>query len=261
MANRRMIARNVAKSKKLAKVSFKAESLWHRGHPFLDDFGCMSADPEEFRATVIPMGKNGKQIPLTIIEGVINELAEVGLIEICECEERRCMHYPKFEEFNTVKTDREPKSDCLDSNGFQRIPTVSLNLTKPNLTKPNIGDSDFEELWKTYPRKIGKQKASKCYQTRLKEGASHSLLLKASTNYARYVKSEKVEEKYIKHPATFLGPDKPYEDFINIVIEVVENCGTCKHGPAGATAYCIVANKSVERKDAKCRKYETGGDL
>ncbi len=34
MANRRMIARNVATSKKLSKVSFTAEALYYRGLPF-----------------------------------------------------------------------------------------------------------------------------------------------------------------------------------------------------------------------------------
>ena len=137
MANRRMIARNVATSKKLSRVSFMAEALYYRGLPFLDDAGVMTADLYVFRATVIPLGKHYRQISITRIDRALNELVDVGLIGFCECDSKRCMQYNNFNKFQTIKKDREPKIDCKDSKGFHGIPPDSPNLTKPNLTKPN----------------------------------------------------------------------------------------------------------------------------
>ena len=138
MANRRMLARNVAMSRKLSLISFAAEALYHRGLPFTDDNGVMVADLEEYRATVIPMGKNGRRISLAKLESILRELGDIELIYFCDrCKKKVCLQYNNFSSFQTMKTDRKLKTDCLDSKGFQRIPMDSLNLTKPNLTKPN----------------------------------------------------------------------------------------------------------------------------
>ena len=153
-----MIARNVATSKKLSSVSFMAESLYYRGLPFLDDAGVMTADLYVFRATVIPLGKNNKQISITKVDKALNELAEAGLVDFCKCDSKRCMQYTNFGKFQTMKKDRDPKIDCLDSNGFHRIPPVSLNLTKPNLTEPNVTlDNDFSNLCQQWQEEIEMQ--------------------------------------------------------------------------------------------------------
>lgn len=143
MANRRMIARNVATSKKLSAVSFMAEALYYRGLPFLDDAGVMSADPEEFRAIVIPMGKRGRQLSIKQIEQAMEELNAQGLVGFCECEKKKCLQYTNFGRFQTMKKDRTPQVDCSDSNGFHGIPQeTSRTRPEPNLTKPNLTESE-----------------------------------------------------------------------------------------------------------------------
>jgi hypothetical protein len=114
-----MISRRAALSSKLSLVSFQAEALYHRGHAFLDDAGRMTADLEDYRATIIPKGKRGKAIPLSQVQSVIDELFGVGLIGLCECPGKRCMEYAKFSEFNIIKKDRNPQIDCLEPVGFQ----------------------------------------------------------------------------------------------------------------------------------------------
>lgn len=112
MASKRMIARKVALSKKLSAVKWHTECLYYRGLPFLDDAGRLTADPEEYRGVLIPLGKGGRAVPLATIEASINELYRVGLIGLCECPGKRCMEYRKFDEFNTVRSDRTPQVDC-----------------------------------------------------------------------------------------------------------------------------------------------------
>ena len=71
---------------------------------------------------------------------------------------------------------------------------------------------EFESFWSIYPRKIGKHKAYKCWNTLL-ETTTEIPIMQATGNYAEYTKDR--EQQFIQYPATFLGPSKAYEDFID----------------------------------------------
>ena len=73
-------------------------------------------------------------------------------------------------------------------------------------------DADFEEWWGVYPRKIGKPAARMAWNARLKEGVSLEDLQAALTNYL--TECEGQDDKFIKHPSTFLGKRQGYEDFL-----------------------------------------------
>ena len=74
-------------------------------------------------------------------------------------------------------------------------------------------DVHFETFWENYPRKISRTRTLSVWKTRVKEGIKPTDLIKAAENYATY--NQDKEPQYIKHPATFLGPSKAYEDFID----------------------------------------------
>lgn len=90
--------------------------------------------------------------------------------------------------------------------------------------KNNIYSVDFESFWKCYPRHVGKAKAYRNYQTRIKEGYRIDDLKQAAENYAAACARNKTEEKFIQHAATFLGPDRPLDDYL----ETVENTAVCE---------------------------------
>jgi hypothetical protein len=96
---------------------------------------------------------------------------------------------------------------------------LNLNLNSNlNLNKSNapVGYSDeFKNFWNEYPRKIDKGKAFKQWIKRVKDGAKVEDLILAAKNYASYCKSAKKQMEYVKHPATFIGPDKSFEDYIH----------------------------------------------
>ena len=72
---------------------------------------------------------------------------------------------------------------------------------------------DFEAFWSAYPRRIEKRRAFRAWQARLREGIAPETLISCARNYAEYVLLKDTAECYIKHPATFLGPDRPFEDW------------------------------------------------
>jgi hypothetical protein len=73
---------------------------------------------------------------------------------------------------------------------------------------------EFELFWAVYPRKIEKKKAFGSWNARLKEKIQPDAMIRAAENYAQICKG--AEEKFIKYPPTFLGRDKPYEEYISM---------------------------------------------
>jgi hypothetical protein len=244
MASKRMVSRRSAISKKIARISWQADALYHRTLAFLDDAGRITADPEDYRAQVIPKGKYGKAVPLTRIESIIQELYQAGLIGLCECPGGRCMEYKDFGKFNIIRSDREKQVECKEPVGFhwmswndktcESAPILTeVNLTKPNLTAQGAEgySPEFESFWKLYPRKIEKPKAFKCWQARLKEGEKPTRLKVCADNYAGTCIALKTEPQFIKHPATFLGRDRPYEDYrVSVPVEIEEPVKTDING-------------------------------
>ena len=72
----------------------------------------------------------------------------------------------------------------------------------------------FEQIWKAYPRKKEKAAAYKVYKARLSDGFSEDELETAVKRYADECKKLHTEERYIKHAATFLGPNTPFVDYL-----------------------------------------------
>ncbi|WP_238457011.1 hypothetical protein [Desulforamulus putei] len=102
-------------------------------------------------------------------------------------------------------------------------------IRKDNNPVNNTYTQEFEEFYAEYPRKIEKRKAFKAFQARLKEGVNPGDLILAAQNYREYCLTHGTEPKYIKHPATFLGPNKPYEDWINPAVETQLNVPKAWH--------------------------------
>jgi len=107
------------------------------------------------------------------------------------------------------------------SKGTER--NIKETLKKGKEKETCVYDTFFEKFWTVYPRKVEKQRAYRCWKTRIREGLSEGLtmeglvrdLVNAAYNYANECKRQNTQQRYIKHAATFLGPDKPYLDWIN----------------------------------------------
>lgn len=70
----------------------------------------------------------------------------------------------------------------------------------------------FEEFWTIYPRKIGKKAAYKAWRAQLQKGRTCDVLIRAAEVYA--AATQDIEEKYILHPSTFLGPHDRWLDYV-----------------------------------------------
>lgn len=108
--------------------------------------------------------------------------------------------------------------DVSEDVSAENLRSSKLSGADSDQTRENRKDpkhtEEFEKIWSVYPRKKEKTKARKAFMARLKEKHKAEDMYKAVINYAKYCKVENIEERYIKHLSTFLGPNVPYEDYI-----------------------------------------------
>lgn len=72
---------------------------------------------------------------------------------------------------------------------------------------------DFDEIYKSYPRKAGKKKGIDICKRHIKTEESFSQLKRAVENYGRICAEHGTDSKYIKHFSTFMNC---WEDFVDI---------------------------------------------
>ena len=73
-------------------------------------------------------------------------------------------------------------------------------------------ESDFEEMWKIYPRKVGKKDAFKHYKAAIKNGTTNEQIRQGIENYNAWLKA-KNETEYIKHGSTFFSKEAWNDDY------------------------------------------------
>lgn len=70
---------------------------------------------------------------------------------------------------------------------------------------------DFEELWKIYPNKKGKQKAFTSYKKAIKEGTAKEAIKQGIESYNQEIDLKRTEKRFIKHGSTWFS-NKGWED-------------------------------------------------
>jgi hypothetical protein len=93
--------------------------------------------------------------------------------------------------------------------------SLSSPKDKENLNNKSCGyPPEFEEFWTQYPRRISKADAFRVwFRITKKEKVDPNLILEAVNGYVSRIKKDGTEEKYVKHPATFLNADR-WRDFL-----------------------------------------------
>ena len=90
---------------------------------------------------------------------------------------------------------------------------VKENVTSNELTRVNDKEinkesqlkNDFEELWKLYPRKRGKEAAYKAYKKAIKEGATNEEIRQGIMNLIEDIRKNRTEERFIPYGSTFFN--------------------------------------------------------
>jgi hypothetical protein len=144
MAHGRMLDKRLSQSKKLGLVSDKARTLYFMIYPHLDREGRIAFDDlEDLKEEIIPRFKDWN---LKKIATSLNELADIGLIQLYPNSHRIAMEFYKFNEFQIgLRRDREAESKISppqkDDENCRILPlsyNLSSSLEEDKLSKVKL---------------------------------------------------------------------------------------------------------------------------
>lgn len=115
---------------------------------------------------------------------------------------------------NDITLYQNVKDNNTFNNTFNNTSNNSIKNNK-KINKKDQLEAEFEELWKTYPRKLGdKKKAKKSYIEAVKKGeATYEAVKYGIEMYIKYNEYHNVAEEYIKHGSTWFNQHCWNNDF------------------------------------------------
>lgn len=103
-----------------------------------------------------------------------------------------------------IVEDETPSDTLIDIPVSQELAITTPKA--PVKAKKSSGyTDDFENFWRTYPRRIEKKSAFKAWKVALKKGATADEITAGAARYAKYRAGE--PEQYTKHPSTWLNQE------------------------------------------------------
>lgn len=73
--------------------------------------------------------------------------------------------------------------------------------------------AEFNEIWKAYPRKAGKQKALAAYIRARKKGTTAAEVAQGIEDYKQFIQRNKIAPQYVKHGATWFSNQSWGDDY------------------------------------------------
>ena len=211
MAERRMFAKTIVTSDAFLDMPPTARCLYFTLAMFADDDGFVN-NPKSIMRQV---GSTTDDMNILIAKKFVL-VFESGVIVI---KHWKIHNYIQADRYHPTKYQDEMSTLMLDENkaytqmDTQCIHDVSKMDTEARLeigkskSKDSIGKSilseEFEELWKLYPKKQGKQSAYKAYEKARKEGVTYEEVKNGIKAYTEFVKGK--DPQYIKMGSSFFN--------------------------------------------------------
>lgn len=115
---------------------------------------------------------------------------------------------------NALSSDNINALNADNINALSSDTLASETNAKQKIDLKQI-ENDFEEVWKIYPKKQGKEAAKKAYIKARKAGTSNLEIIKGLTQYKLFIQANNTADKYIKHGSTWFN-QKCWEDDYSI---------------------------------------------
>lgn len=94
--------------------------------------------------------------------------------------------------------------------------TVAGEVDRKEVDKPHVLDEPFARFWQVYPRtrlNVSKKEAVKSFRKAVQDGADPEAIVLAATRFAAYCTQQRIEERHIAMPTTWLNQAR-YESFL-----------------------------------------------
>ena len=126
-------------------------------------------------------------------------------------------HPNDFSQGGVVHRVENLQTNALSSNNINALSSNTLaseTNAKQKIDLKQI-EKDFEEVWKIYPKKQGKENAKKAYIKARKAGTSNCEIVAGLLRYIDFIKANRTEDRYIKHGSTWFN-QKCWDDDYSI---------------------------------------------
>jgi hypothetical protein len=137
---------------------------------------------------------------------------------------------------NLLSTSCQPAANLLSTTKEEGSNTVK-KVRKKKDTYPEL----FEQFWNTYPRQIDRSQAVAKWNAQINKKSDPQQMITAAYNYMVYVSAEGTEERYMKHPKTFLNGET-WKEFIEPKIILTT--------PSTRKPYQSKADRAEEQRNA-----------
>lgn len=219
----RIIKDSITKSEKISELTDFQFRLWVHLITYVDDYGRGDARPAIIRGACFPLRD---RMTNKDIEKGLADLAGAGCVGLYKVDGKPYLYFPNWEKHQRVrqKVSKCPAPEDCDeelqdaANGGelpQDAARIQSRIQNPEsesrIQNPNTREArgaGFEEFWKAYPRKEGKQKARQAFE---KVTVPLETLLQAVERQKTSAQWTKDGGQFIPHPATWLN-GKRWED-------------------------------------------------
>ena len=119
-----------------------------------------------------------------------------------------------------VKNEPRWGQNCA-GGGVKNEPDNNTSINTKNIRASSTLESDFEKLWKLYPKKIGKKPALAAYKramSRKKNPATNRQIQDGIVAYRQLINSKGTEKQFIKDGSTFFNQEA-WNDYLEVVKE------------------------------------------
>lgn len=105
---------------------------------------------------------------------------------------------------------KQMRSKCLDSASSKTNPDTDTDTSTKDTSSSKRDDGAFDEFWKQYPRKVGKEAAKKAWKKALRLTDADTIMQAVKS----YPFDTKDGGKFIPHPATWLNQGRWEDDVV-----------------------------------------------
>ena len=145
---------------------------------------------------------------LTVKENGAYSISDNVLPDICKSSDGqvtvKCQHRLGEDRIIKEKIGKDNNMIIVDDPDHVKI---DLSLKTSDI------ENEFEQIWREYPKKQGKQNAAKAYAKARTRGVTFSEVLDGVCRYVNYIKVERIEPRYIKHGSTWFNQNCWKDDY------------------------------------------------
>jgi len=117
---------------------------------------------------------------------------------------------------NKVIQEKDNRDKILENRDLDKEEELEIEVINDKSLKPKQLESEFENLWKLYPRKKSKKDALRHYMVARKNGTQYDDVLNGIYAYLDYIKREKIETQFIKHGSTWFNQECWNDEYLVI---------------------------------------------